>query len=151
MAYKQEQGRMARMAAYWSLAVLLFYGCYSLYYSLLGWFPGKLGTPFKLGAESSGLRIPILGIDVNAALVIATLVLAAGLFVLYRWQNKPSNADFLIETESELRKVTWPSMPEAIGSSFVVILTVLFLMFFLAGSDWLLGRWATWILTGGSN
>ena len=57
-------------------------------------------------------------------------------------------ADLLIETESELRKVTWPTVPEAVRSSIVVIACVLFLMAFLAGADWLLGRWADRLLLG---
>jgi hypothetical protein len=32
----------------------------------------------------------------------------------------------------------------------VVIMTVVILMVFLAGTDWVLGRWATYILTGGN-
>ena len=55
----------------------------------------------------------------------------------------------LIETESELRKVTWPTMPEAVRSSVVVIACVLFLMAFLASADWVLGRWAERLLLGG--
>jgi preprotein translocase SecE subunit len=142
MAYKQDQGRMVRMAAYWSLAVLLFYGCHSLYYALIGQFP-QLGDAF-----GNDLKIPVVGIPLNASLLISGLVLAAGLFLLFRWQNTPQNAELLIETESELRKVTWPTMTEAVGSSVVVIVTVAILMAFLAGSDWVLARWATYLLAG---
>lgn len=141
MAYKEDQGRMVRMAAYWSLAVLLFYGCHSLYYTLLA----KVEA---LGKELGGITIPVIGIPLNPALLICALVLAAGLFLLYRWQNTPKNADLLIETEAELKKVTWPTMPEAVGSSVVVIVTVAVLMAFLAGTDWVLGRWATYLLAG---
>lgn len=145
MVYKHEQGRMTRMAAFWTLAVLLFYGCHSLFSAVQQWFPEA-----GLGRPLGGIRIPVLGLDLSPALLIAGVVLAGGLFLLYRWQNKPKNADLLIETEAELKKVTWPTIPEAIGSSVVVIMTVVILMAFLAGTDWVLGRWATYILTGGN-
>jgi len=141
MAYKKDQGRMARRAAFWSLAVLIFYGCVSLHTELASDFP-------EMGRALGGFRIPILGMDFSPALIVAGLVLATSLWLLYRWQDKPKNADLLIETESELRKVTWPSLDEAITSSVVVIICVLFLMVFLAGADWFLGRAAKVILLG---
>ena len=91
----------------------------------------------------------MLGLDLNGALLITIVVLGAAWFALYRWEQTPKVADLLIETEAELRKVTWPTMPEAVNSSLVVIVCVIFLMAFLAGADWMLGRWATVILLGG--
>ena len=38
--------------------------------------------------------------------------------------NKPSNVDFLIATDSEMKKVNWTSRKELIGSTRVVILFV---------------------------
>jgi preprotein translocase subunit SecE len=35
--------------------------------------------------------------------------------------NKPANADFLIATDSEMKKVNWTSRKELIGSTKVVI------------------------------
>ena len=146
MAYKPDQGRIARLVAYWSLAILVFYGCTSLHSELSSRFGGVLGRPFI----ASFTKIPVLGLKLNAALLITLVVLAAALYFLYRWQQTPKVADLLIETEAELRKVTWPTVPEAVNSSIVVIVCVIFLMAFLAGADWLLGRWTTLILTGGN-
>jgi preprotein translocase SecE subunit len=93
-------------------------------------------------------RIPVLGLPLNLGLLISAAVLVASVWMLNVILNKPKNADLLIETESELRKVTWPTVPEAVRSSIVVIACVLFLMAFLAGADWLLGRWADRLLLG---
>lgn len=142
MAYKKDQGRMARMAAFWTLAILIFYGCSSLRGLLTSQFPASLGQPM-------GGRVPILGLELTPALMIAGLVLAAGLFLLYRWEEKPKNADLLIETEQELRKVAWPTLDEAINGSWTVVVTVLFLMGFLFLSDVLLGRVFRFVLAGG--
>jgi len=58
-------------------------------------------------------------------------VLAIILFFVWRAMNKPSNADFLIATDSEMKKVNWTSRRELIGSTKVVVifmfLTALFL------------------------
>ena len=130
---------MARMAAFWVLAILIFYGCVSLRRELAG-FSDALAAP--VGGVS------LLGFDLSPAALIAGLVLGTSLWLLYRWQNKPKNADLLIETESELRKVTWPSLDEAIQGSVTVIVCVLVLMAYLAGADWLLARWARLVLIG---
>ena len=148
MAYKKDQGRLTRMAAFWSLAILIFYGCWSFREELSTRFAGPDGKP-RLGQPILGIRIPILGMDVTPALLIATLVFAASIFALHRWQQTPKVADLLIETEAEMRKVTWPTFAEAVNSSLVVIVCVAFLMAFLAGADWLLGTWTTRLLTGG--
>jgi len=143
MAYKKDQGRLARMAAYWSLALLILYGCRSFYLMLPGWWQ-SLGQPLI----ASTPKIPILGWNLNGALLISGLVLGAAWYVLYRWQQTPKVADLLIETETELTKVTWPTMADAVNSSLVVVGVVLFLMAFLAGMDALLGWWTTKVLIG---
>lgn len=133
---------MARMAAFWILAILLFYGASSLRSELTALSPDALGRPI------GGLRIPIVGMDLSPALLIAGLVLGAGLWLLYRWEEKPKNADLLIDTENELKKVTWPTLDEAINGSWTVVITVVFLMAFLAGADYILGEVARVVLTG---
>ena len=144
MAYKKDQGRMVRMAAFWSLAALLFYAASSLRDTMVAL------SPEGLGRAIGGMRVPILGMDLTPALCIAVLALGLGLWLLYRWEEKPKNADLLIDTESELRKVTWPSIEETINGSWTVVITVLFLMMFLAGTDWVLARLAARILRVGS-
>lgn len=141
MAYKKDQGRMARMAAFWSLAVLSLYGCVQLHSELSARF-ASMAQPFF------GIRIPILGLDLSPALLIAAVLGAGALLLLYRYLDRPKQADLLIQTESELRKVTWPTLQDAINSSIVVLITVVFLMAFLATSDFLLGKWANLVLLG---
>jgi preprotein translocase SecE subunit len=43
-------------------------------------------------------------------------------FIAWRLMNKPANADFLIATDSEMKKVNWTSRRELVGSTKVVIL-----------------------------
>ena len=55
---------------------------------------------------------------------------------------------FMQEVREEGRKVTWPTMREVVNSSVVVIVSVLFLMAFLAGADIVLARIAGVIFGG---
>ncbi len=145
MAYKKDQGRLVRLVAYWSLALLILYGCTSLYQQLPAWEWGKrLGTPLL----ASMPKVPLLGWSLNGAFLICVLILSVSWFLLYRWQQKPKVADLLIDTETELTKVTWPTMSDAVNSSLVVVAVVLFLMVFLAGADALLGLWTSRVLLG---
>ncbi len=136
---------MARMAAFWSLTVLLFYGCTSLKGELTGRWSSSLGQPLMSSFE----RIPVLGVELTAAFLVATVCFAGGMFGLYRWLERPKSADLLIETELELRKVTWPTGNEVVNSSMVVIACVLFLMGYLAAADWFLARVTRVLLFGG--
>jgi preprotein translocase SecE subunit len=145
MAYKSEQGRITRLFAFWAMAALAFYGAVSLRATLSTVFHGALAKPLIASLP----KIPILGLNLNIALLITAVFLIGAWYALYRWQQTPKIADLLIETEGELRKVTWPTVSEAVNSSIIVIACVLFLMAFLAFSDFVLGRWTTLILTGG--
>ncbi|MEK7486103.1 MAG: preprotein translocase subunit SecE, partial [Planctomycetota bacterium] len=55
-------------------------------------------------------------------------------------------SDFLIETEAELRKVSWPNRDELIGSSTVVVITVIVLSTYLGLVDMVLGKVFSYLL-----
>lgn len=151
MAYRKDQGRFARMAAFWTLAILLLYGSFKLKTELTAGFPETIGKPF--GADERGLggmRIPIIGMNVSPALLIGVATACLSLWLLHRWLEKPKRADLLIDTEHELRKVTWPSLNEAVDGSIVVVVVVLFLMGFMAAADYLLGMIFKRFVIGGA-
>jgi preprotein translocase SecE subunit len=65
---------------------------------------------------------------------------AIGFAVGYSWLcwhllNKPTNVDFLIATDSEMKKVNWTSRRELIGSTKVVIVFMFLTAFFLFFCD----------------
>lgn len=66
--------------------------------------------------------------------VPAALFIVGAVFILYL-VNKPKFADFLIATEGEMKKVSWSSRSELIGSTTIVILTVAVLGIFIAIAD----------------
>ena len=134
---------MARMATFWSLAILLTYGCIRMRGELTSQFPDSLGAAF-----SEGLKVPLVGLALSPALIASIVAWAFGMWFLSRTLEKPKHADLLIETESELRKVTWPTIDETIDGSIVVMAVVIFLMAFMAGADFVLGEVFTRIITG---
>ena len=81
--------------------------------------------------HSAVLTVP--GIDVPLrwkALIVAVAFALCG-FGIYKLLNKPRLADFLIESESELRRVDWPSKPEVVASTKVVVVVVVLMMVLL--------------------
>ncbi|MFT5290194.1 MAG: preprotein translocase SecE subunit [Planctomycetota bacterium] len=142
MAYRSEQGRHARMFAFWSLALLCLFGA--------SWLHSILSGYDSLMNNIKDWRIPIVGIDITGAFLISLGLLVVLVFVLNRYLERPKVADTLIDTEGELKKVTWPTLEDVINSSIVVIISVVILGFFLAGTDWVLHSLVDRLLYGGS-
>jgi preprotein translocase subunit SecE len=59
------------------------------------------------------------------------------LWAAYRLIHWPRYADFLITTESEMNKVSWPSRQEVKTSTVVVLVLSVFLAIFLSTVDWI--------------
>jgi preprotein translocase subunit SecE len=70
--------------------------------------------------------------------LVAVFVAGSALLV-WRLMNKPTNADFLIATDSEMKKVNWTSRKELIGSTKVVIFFMFFIAFLLFFIDIVFG------------
>lgn len=70
---------------------------------------------------------------------IAALVFAALMTLAWRLMNKPGNADFLIATDSEMKKVNWTTRKELIGSTKVVIVFVILIALILFVLDVVFG------------
>jgi preprotein translocase SecE subunit len=124
--YKQDQGRLARGSLFGLHTLLLYYGCYSLYF-FLHW-------DWAVNPLMSG-QIPILNIPINPALIIAMGVFFGGEWAAIRLLNSPKLGTLLIETETEMKKVTWPSWNDSFNSSVVVLIAVVFFMIFLGFAD----------------
>ncbi len=88
--------------------------------------PARYSTQLRLGVP---------------AVVLVGLV-AAAVYLL----NRPRVADFLIETESELSKVSWPSKQQVLGSTGTGLVLVFLLGVFLLGVDRVMGYLLTTVL-----
>jgi preprotein translocase SecE subunit len=78
-------------------------------------------------------------IPVKICLAGAAIVLLVIMLVAWRAMNKPSNADFLIATDSEMKKVNWTTQKELIGSTKVVIFFVILISALLFVLDLVFG------------
>jgi preprotein translocase subunit SecE len=77
--------------------------------------------------------------DQHVALLAAVVFMAAWSLWVWWFTNKQSTAEFLIATDSEMKKVNWTSRAELIGSTKIVIGFVFFVALFLFSCDLLFG------------
>jgi preprotein translocase subunit SecE len=63
--------------------------------------------------------------------VMFAVVMLGGGALTYLALNRPRIADFMIATETEMKKVNWPSRSDIIGSTWVVIVGTLLMALFL--------------------
>ena len=131
-SYKSDQGRFTRGLAFWLLTLLSCYGCQTFFY-FLHWDWAK--------SNLLDQKMPILNMPLNLALIISLVLFLVIELVIYKLVvNRPKMGDLLIETETEMKKVTWPSWNDAFNSSIVVLIAVIFFMILLAVSDFLLSQ-----------
>ena len=136
MAYKKDQGRYVRMGAFWALFLLAAYGCLGgLVRALTRWLPAIAGD----NSTNAWIQpFPLLG-SFGLPQLIAILILSVVGVWIHGVLNRPKYANLLIDTENELKKVTWPSGSETVTGTIAVALTVVVLLLFLTGADLVLG------------
>lgn len=98
--YKKNQGRLARQ---------LVAGAGALAVCLLSW---------------SMSQTLLADVDSTVRIVISAVFAVAGLWAVYRIVNYPQFAEFLIEVQHEMAKVSWPSWPNLQRSTAVVLFTM---------------------------
>ena len=112
--YKKGQGRYTRIVTFVGVLLLVVIGAGVLSDKLSGYGP---------------TRPPVVRYGVPTLLVV-------GMGWLMFWLvNRPKTADFLIATESEMKKVSWSSKKEIIGSTKVVIVFTFILAAILYSTD----------------
>lgn len=104
-------------------------------YTRIGTFVGVVGA-VSLGCFVLSRQLSGFGIYVSYGIPTAMAAIAAAF--MYWVVNRPNTADFLIATESEMKKVSWSSRKEISGSTKVVIITTAILAGVLFGVDLLL-------------
>ena len=116
--YKKGQGYYTRLCSTFAGIVISAIGCYRLRDSLDSW----------LGEMNTNTKAWMMAVIPLAALMVLS-------FLVYLLVNKPKCADFMIETEGEMKKVNWPARKEIIASTKVVIITVIALAALIAAID----------------
>ena len=77
--------------------------------------------------------------DNKIALGVAIGFLIAYALWAFWYTNKPTTVDFLVATDSEMKKVNWTTRKELIGSTKIVILFMLMIAIYLFACDLLFG------------
>jgi preprotein translocase SecE subunit len=77
--------------------------------------------------------------DTRIALIASLVFLTAYTIWAYWFTNKPTTVDFLIATDSEMKKVNWTSRKDLIASTKIVIIFMVLIAVFLFSCDLLFG------------
>jgi len=121
--YKKGQGKFARMCAYAFVGILVAFGAWRFHATFN--VPGQ-GVIIE--------QLPVIG--ALTYLKIGTLgVFLVGLLLTHLALNGPKIADLLIDTEQEMRKVSWPSWPEVKSATLVVVIVTFVMGVALFGFD----------------
>jgi preprotein translocase subunit SecE len=106
--YKKGQGTTARWIAAVGMGALAAFGTFELYDSL-----SAVGGSFHLG-----------GVEVTYSTLASVLVFLAAAALIAWLINLPKFVDYLIMSEVELRKVSWPTREELKRQTTVVIIAL---------------------------
>jgi preprotein translocase SecE subunit len=126
--HKKGQGTAARATAYAISAGLVVFGAYRFF-----------ATFNQRDAQVFAKDVPLVG-DVTIWKVVAIALGVAGLVAVHLVLNRPKPVDAMIETEQELRKVSWPTLPEVWNATLVVVLVTAVLAGIMYGFDLVLLR-----------
>jgi preprotein translocase SecE subunit len=120
--YKRGQGYWTRMGTAMAAALIAF-----------------LFAEFVYGRLKVAVSVYRWPLNTWGMLAIAAGVFAGLMLIAWRMMNKPSNVDFLVATDSEMKKVNWTTRKELIGSTKVVIFFVVLISALLFVLDLLFG------------
>jgi preprotein translocase subunit SecE len=117
--YKREQGKWTRLGTFIGLSAIVAWGAFFVYDRL------------RIYEGDEAWRIWI-----TTGIPLAVL----GLFVAFSWwisYSGRASSDFMIATEGEMKKVSWSTKREIIGSTKVVIMFTVLLAMILFVVDFL--------------
>ena len=129
--YKKEYARISRAILGGVLAVWVFFGAKAFHDVILGTFVNNWRDTFIVG------EVKYLSYGYVTAAVVCALGWAVSYFFVI---NNRRLTDFLIKTEAEMKKVSWPSRREVFISSTVVLFVIVVLGGYLFGLDTILER-----------
>lgn len=135
--YRPNDGTLIRRTSVVGILLFTAFGSFR-------WYTWMLDATYWFWPLSDHRLPVVLGKQLNWGLTGAMLLMGLGLLAGY-WVcfAHPGASNFLIETENELRKVTWPafkpwlsSHAEVWGSTYVVISVVVLMSLYLLCVDY---------------
>ena len=135
--YKKGEGKLTRRIAFVGLLFLVVWGFKELGRWLSGfdWANGIL-----VGDAQDPFLLPYYEMPARLGVVIAIALTVVAGIMLWRFLNRPRSADLLIDTETEMKKVSWPSWADARQSTIIVLVFVTSTALFLLGVEFVLTR-----------
>lgn len=115
--YKKGQGTYTRMTSMIVCMILAAFGCWRLYQQLIAIDIANATT--KVWVQS---LVPVV--------LFAILALTVHLIL-----NSKTIANFMINAEGEIKKVSWSTKQEIVVSTYIVISVVIFMAVFLGATD----------------
>jgi preprotein translocase subunit SecE len=119
--YQRRQGKIVRRSTGGVILLGFVLASQALYYSVL----------FDLGTTK--------------AYWIVGAIIAVGAWLAFRIINHPPFAEFLIDVEAEMTKVTWPSWAELQRATVVVLATMFIFSILLFGYDIIWTKVLEWV------
>lgn len=130
--YKKGQGSTARWIAAVAFGALAGFGCYELR---------------NKASEWQWAQTNVFG-TVSVSVILAGVVFVGALLAIGWLLNLPRFVDYLIVSEVELRKVSWPTKAELKRQTTVVIVTLLMFSAILMAADFLFGKLSMTFIIG---
>lgn len=115
--YKRGQGKYTRLGSGFGWAIIVALGCIALYRQL----------------NAVDFSNPKAELWISTMVPVA--VFAAFAVLIFWLVNKPTIANFMIDAEGEMKKVSWSSRQEIFVSTVVVISVVIIMALFLGAAD----------------
>jgi preprotein translocase SecE subunit len=136
--YKSGQGRYLRVGTFIGAVLVNLVVSWYLWLKLDQYLPGSKVAEGQTPSSLAPLKIYMeYGIPFVVFAVLA--------YLTWHFLNKPVAVDFLVATESEMKKVSWSSRAELFGSTMVVIATV----FLMALVIWVVDTVFVYVLSNG--
>jgi preprotein translocase SecE subunit len=118
--FKPDEAKLTRRLTFFALLIFVIWGGRELGKWLVAIVPG-LNKPFLL---SESVILPYYAMPLRLGVLAAIILTVVAAIVLYKFLNRERMASLLIETETEMRKVSWPSWADAKQSTVVVLVFV---------------------------
>jgi preprotein translocase SecE subunit len=117
------------------IAILAVFTAYNIFIDLPSLLPAPQIDPTLPLTKQADLANSTQALHFRIALGMAVAVLLGISLVGFWISNKPSNVEFLIATDSEMKKVNWTSRRDLIASTKIVIIFMFAVCIFLFAVD----------------
>ncbi len=132
--YKAGQGSLTRLVTWTILILALCMGCVEIY----SWIhrPASHSVMDRSVVPLEWFRsLPVFGVPFSIKFAICLAVFVGLVWFLKWFMHRTTTVDTLIETEMELKKVSWPTREESYNATWVVLLVTVLLTMSLWAFD----------------